>query len=108
MPKVNPAAAPVRKGSAYPAPFNVPCMGRVRKRLGLAGGAIGAAAALLVFLVGGLFFSGPGSEAAGALFGDFGLGPTTVLGIACVLLLIAGAVAVTSRLTVTRYLGRPD
>jgi uncharacterized cupin superfamily protein len=38
MPKVDSAEAPRRKGSAYPTPFNLPCMGRVRKRLGLAGG----------------------------------------------------------------------
>jgi uncharacterized cupin superfamily protein len=38
MPKVDAATAPTREGSAYPAPFNEPCMARVRKRLGLAGG----------------------------------------------------------------------
>lgn len=77
-------------------------------RLGLVGGAIGGGAALVVFLVAGLFASGPGSEAAGALFGDFGLGLTTVFGVLGVLGLIAAAVAVTSRLTVARYLGHPD
>lgn len=77
-------------------------------RLGLVGGAIGAGAALVIFLVAGLFGSGPGSEASGALFGNFGLGLTTFFGVVGVLVLIAAAVAVTSRLTVARYLGRPD
>jgi hypothetical protein len=38
MPKVDIAAAPVREDSSYRAHFNVPCMSRVRKRLGLGGG----------------------------------------------------------------------
>lgn len=38
MPKIDVAAVPERKGSGYPAPFDAPCAGRVRKRLGNAGG----------------------------------------------------------------------
>ena len=38
MPQIDIASAPVREGSSYPSPFNEPCMRRVRKRLGLAGG----------------------------------------------------------------------
>jgi uncharacterized cupin superfamily protein len=38
MPKIDIAAAPERRGSGYPAPFDVPCAVRVRRRLGLAGG----------------------------------------------------------------------
>ena len=38
MPKIDIAAAPERKGSGYPAPFDAPCADRVRQRLGNAGG----------------------------------------------------------------------
>src|SRR6186713_2531950 len=38
MPKINLAAVPAHKGSAYPAPFDAPCADRVRQRLGDAGG----------------------------------------------------------------------
>lgn len=38
MPKIDLAAAPERKGSYYPKPFDAPCAERVRKRLGDAGG----------------------------------------------------------------------
>ncbi|MGH9429251.1 MAG: cupin domain-containing protein, partial [Terriglobia bacterium] len=38
MPKIDLAAVPVRKGSGYPAPFDVPCAARTRRRLGDAGG----------------------------------------------------------------------
>jgi uncharacterized cupin superfamily protein len=38
MPKIDIAAVPARKGSGYPAPFNVPCAERIRKRLGNARG----------------------------------------------------------------------
>jgi uncharacterized cupin superfamily protein len=40
MPKIDIAAVPERKGSGYPAPFDLPCADRVRKRLGDAGGLI--------------------------------------------------------------------
>jgi uncharacterized cupin superfamily protein len=38
MPKIDLAAAPERRGSGYPPPFDGPCAGRVRRRLGDAGG----------------------------------------------------------------------
>jgi len=38
MPKIDLAAAPARKGSGYPPPFDAPCAERVRRRLGNAGG----------------------------------------------------------------------
>ncbi len=38
MPKIDPAAVPVRVGSGYPAPFAAPCATRTRRRLGDAGG----------------------------------------------------------------------
>ncbi|TPJ53796.1 MULTISPECIES: cupin domain-containing protein [unclassified Mesorhizobium] len=38
MPKLDLASLPLRKGSGYPAPFDGPCAGRTRRRLGDAGG----------------------------------------------------------------------
>ncbi|TPL18154.1 cupin domain-containing protein [Mesorhizobium sp. B2-4-10] len=38
MPKLDLASLPVHKGSGYPAPFDAPCAGRTRRRLGDAGG----------------------------------------------------------------------
>ena len=38
MPKIDLASAPVRTGSRYPAPYDVPCRDRHRLRLGDAGG----------------------------------------------------------------------
>jgi uncharacterized cupin superfamily protein len=38
MPKVDIAAVPRRQGAGYPPPFDAPCAGRVRQRLGTAGG----------------------------------------------------------------------
>lgn len=38
MPKIDVKAVPERKGSGYPVPFHEPCAGRVRQRLGDAGG----------------------------------------------------------------------
>lgn len=38
MKKVDVAAAPVRRGAGYPAPFDKPCLDRTRTRLGLAAG----------------------------------------------------------------------
>ncbi len=38
MPKIDIAAAPEMTGCGYPAPFHIPCMARIRKRLGDAGG----------------------------------------------------------------------
>jgi uncharacterized cupin superfamily protein len=38
MPKIDPANAPVRTGTGYPPPYDVPCRERHRVRLGDAGG----------------------------------------------------------------------
>jgi uncharacterized cupin superfamily protein len=38
MPKIDITAIAARQGTDYPAPFAAPCMGRVRRRLGEAGG----------------------------------------------------------------------
>jgi uncharacterized cupin superfamily protein len=38
MPRIDIAAVPVRRGSGYPSPFDVPCAQRTRRRLGDAGG----------------------------------------------------------------------
>jgi uncharacterized cupin superfamily protein len=38
MPKIDVAALPARQGSGYPPPFDAPCAGRTRRRLGNAGG----------------------------------------------------------------------
>jgi len=38
MPKINIDTVPVRQGSGYPPPFDVPCATRTRRRLGDAGG----------------------------------------------------------------------
>ncbi len=38
MPKIDPAGVPLREGSGYPPPFDTPCAGRTRRRLGQAGG----------------------------------------------------------------------
>jgi uncharacterized cupin superfamily protein len=38
MRKIDLAAAGLHKGTAYPAPFNVPCLERARQKLGDAGG----------------------------------------------------------------------
>jgi uncharacterized cupin superfamily protein len=40
MPKIDIAAAPERRGSGYPAPFDAPCAERVRRRLSDAGGLV--------------------------------------------------------------------
>ena len=38
MPKIDVVPLPVRQGSLYPAPFHEPCINRIRKALGDAGG----------------------------------------------------------------------
>lgn len=38
MPRIDLAKAPVRKGTAYPAPYDAPCLERMRLKLGDAGG----------------------------------------------------------------------
>lgn len=38
MPKIDVSKVPERKGAGYPKPFDAPCTGRIRQRLGDAGG----------------------------------------------------------------------
>lgn len=38
MPRIDPETAPRRTGCSYPAPFDQPCLERIRRRLGDAGG----------------------------------------------------------------------
>jgi uncharacterized cupin superfamily protein len=38
MPRIDVTTVPARKGSGYPTPFDAPCSGRTRRRLGEAGG----------------------------------------------------------------------
>jgi len=80
--------------------------------LGLRGGLIGAGCAALIFLVLG-FVLGPSVDAGNgeqmsALFGRFAVGPIGYLGALAIAFLIAVMTAVTSRLTVYRYLAETD
>jgi cell division transport system permease protein len=76
--------------------------------LGLKGGVIGGAAAMLLFAIAGLlagWFKGtPAEEQLAALFGGFGLGAAGYGAIAGLVVLIAVVTAGTSRLTVYRTL----
>jgi cell division transport system permease protein len=76
--------------------------------LGLKGGAIGGAAALLVFagaqLLGGWFRGSPGEAQIGVLFGTFSIGLNGYAGILGQVILIALVTAVASRLTVRHTL----
>jgi len=78
--------------------------------IGLQGGLLGAAAALLFFvLVGTLAGNMLSSEAGaqvGVLFGRFALGLDGLVGIAAVIPVIAALTAITSRHTVRRYLAQ--
>ena len=71
------------------------------------GGGVGLAALLALGLLGG-GASGPAAQQIEALFGTFAVGPTTVVGIALIVAVVALLTAVTSRLTVLRTLGRLD
>ena len=77
-------------------------------RLGLRGGAIGGAAALLFFAALGAAASAwvatPGGDQLEALFGVFSLGPWGFLAIAGIALLVAAVTAAVSRVTVHRTL----
>jgi len=80
--------------------------------LGLRGGLIGAAAAAIIFLLLGFVLgpsvsSGEGAQVS-ALFGRFAVGPIGYLGALGIAFLIAVMTAVTSRMTVYRYLAETD
>ena len=76
--------------------------------LGLKGGLVGAAAAAVLFLlmslIGSQTFSAAEAEQVSMLFGGFAIGPTGYFGALGVAFLIAIMTAVTSRITVFRYL----
>lgn len=76
--------------------------------IGLRGGMVGGVAAVLFFLAVGATASGVVPEEAsvqlGFLFGRFSLGLDGVLGIAAVVPVIAAVTAITSRMTVRRFL----
>lgn len=79
--------------------------------LGLEGGSIGGAAAILGFLVADFATRSPGdafSDQAHALFGGFSVGWSGYFGVLAVVGLVAILTAVTSRITVLGHLGRLD
>lgn len=76
--------------------------------IGLQGGLVGSVAALLFFAAigtaaGGMLSSEAGAQ-VGVLFGRFALGTAGIVGIAAVVPVIAALTAVTSRVTVRRFL----
>ena len=78
--------------------------------IGLQGGLLGSVAALLFFLAvgtaaGNMLSSEAGAQ-VGVLFGRFALGIDGLIGIAAVIPVIAALTAITSRLTVRRYLAQ--
>lgn len=78
--------------------------------LGLKGGLAGGLAAIVFFVVAGTAMSTVVPETSsmqlGVLFGEFALGISGILGIIGVVLVIAGLTAITSRLTVRRFLSQ--
>ncbi len=80
--------------------------------LGLKGGAIGGAAAIVLFLVAD-FATRPGrtdgfADQAQALFGGISVGLSGHLGVVALIAVVAGLTALTSRVTVLGHLGRLD
>lgn len=78
--------------------------------LGLKGGIAGGLAAIVFFIFAGMAMSTvvpeQSSAQLGILFGQFALGISGILGIVGVVLVIAGLTAITSRLTVRRFLSQ--
>ncbi|QJR17366.1 cell division protein FtsX [Pelagibacterium halotolerans] len=78
--------------------------------LGLKGGLVGGLAAIVFFIIAGTAMSTvvpeQSSAQLGVLFGQFALGISGILGIVGVVLVIAGLTAITSRLTVRRFLSQ--
>lgn len=78
--------------------------------IGLRGGIVGGVAAILFFIFIGAAMSTvmpeQSSAQLGVLFGQFSLGVAGLLGIVGVVLVIAGLTAITSRLTVRRFLSQ--
>jgi len=79
--------------------------------IGFRGGIIGGLAAIVFFIVIGLTGNVVPDEASaqlGILFGRFALGFDGIIGIAAVVPVIAALTAITSRLTVRRFLTKPS
>ncbi|WP_375452432.1 cell division protein FtsX [uncultured Devosia sp.] len=78
--------------------------------IGLQGGLLGAVAATLFFVIvgtgAGNVLSSAASAQVGILFGRFALGTDGIVGIAAVIPVIAALTAITSRLTVRRFLSQ--
>jgi cell division transport system permease protein len=78
--------------------------------IGFRGGIVGGIAAILFFVAVGFTVSGmlpnEASQQLGVLFGRFSLGIDGILGIAAVVPVIAALTAITSRLTVRRFLSQ--
>jgi cell division transport system permease protein len=78
--------------------------------IGFRGGIVGGLAAVLFFVAVGFAVSGmlpsEASQQLGVLFGRFAIGIDGILGIAAVVPVIAAMTAITSRLTVRRFLSR--
>jgi cell division transport system permease protein len=78
--------------------------------IGFRGGILGGLAAIVFFLVVGVIVSGmlpnEAGQQLGALFGRFALGIDGMLGIAAVVPVIAALTAITSRMTVRRFLSQ--
>ncbi|MEO8685599.1 MAG: ABC transporter permease, partial [Devosia sp.] len=78
--------------------------------IGLQGGLLGTVAATLFFLIigtgAGNMLSSEASAQVGVLFGRFALGLDGIIGIAAVIPVIAALTAITSRLTVRRFLAQ--
>ena len=79
--------------------------------IGFRGGIVGGLAAIVFFVAVGFAASGivpnEASQQLGVLFGRFALGIDGIIGIAAVVPVIAALTAITSRLTVRRFLSRP-
>ena len=73
--------------------------------IGLQGGLLGSVAAILFFTLIGTAAGNMLSSEAGVLFGRFALGLSGSVGIAAVVPVIAALTAITSRITVRRFLG---
>jgi cell division transport system permease protein len=78
--------------------------------IGFRGGIIGGIASILFFLLAGVtvgsMFPAAASQQLGVLFGRFALGLDGMLGIAAVVPVIAAVTAITSRMTVRRFLSQ--
>jgi cell division transport system permease protein len=78
--------------------------------IGFRGGIIGGLGAIVFFMVAGLTavsVSDEASQQLGIIFGRFALGFDGIIGIAAVVPVIAALTAITSRLTVRRFLSKP-